>query len=78
MKKNKISVRIDRYRVRLFSWTFLATIILLSFFIISNKLESFWIKIIIDLIGWGFWFVLIEMEVNQWLKKKAKVYIDVK
>ena len=84
MKKNKkikdieLKVKIAPYRISLFSFTFLGTILLIFILQISLYLNNFWLRILIEIIGWIIWITLTNLGVNRWLRKKARVRVIVK
>jgi len=73
-RSKKISLSVEKYYVRLFSWAFLSAMALLVTFHISESIGNLWWGMLVDLIGFGVWIILMQLEVNQWVKK-AKMYL---
>lgn len=71
--EEKIKIFTEKYRVKLFSWAFLSAIVLVFTSTISNIIKNIWFNILVEVGGFAIWILLIQLEVNQWIRK-LKIY----
>jgi len=73
-KKNEMEVEIDSYKISFCGFAFLGTCLLLISVMFLDYIKTIW-GVLIIIVGWFIWQRLTELEVNRWLRRKAKIYI---